>query len=259
MTDRDKLPVKVTTGNVVVPAEQSGSLVTRGLEAVKNRQNTLLSVSLEADAGKSFRDAVDAYKRGDFAEAVNWFRKAADQGHAVAQFSLGVVYKKGRGVEKNEREAVAWFRKAAEQGDTAAQSDLGAMYRDGRGVEKNAREAVAWFRKAADQGYAPRNAISERCTWTAVALRRMSARRSRGIARLLIRAMLPRNSKSAFVTRSAVALSRTSARRSSGFARQPSKAMPPRNPKSAFATRSAMALRRMSARRSRGIARRLSR
>ena len=232
MTDRDKLPVKVTTGNVVVPAEQSGSLVTRGLEAVKNRQNTLLSVSLEADAGKSFRDAVDAYKRGDFAEAVNWFRKAADQGHAVAQFSLGVMYNKGhgvekneretvawfrkaaeqgyapaqcnlgvsyevgRGVEKNEREAVAWFRKAAEQGDTAAQSDLGAMYRDGRGVEKNAREAVAWFRKAADQGYAPRNAISERCTWTAVALRRMSARRSRGIARLLIRAMLPQNPNS---------------------------------------------------------------
>lgn len=38
MTDRDKLPAKATTGIVVLPAEQSGSLVARGLEAVRNRQ-----------------------------------------------------------------------------------------------------------------------------------------------------------------------------------------------------------------------------
>jgi hypothetical protein len=37
MTDRDKLPVKATTGYVIVPTEQSGSLVARGLEAVRNR------------------------------------------------------------------------------------------------------------------------------------------------------------------------------------------------------------------------------
>jgi hypothetical protein len=38
MTDRDKLPVKATTGYVIVPTEQSGSLVARGLEAFRNRQ-----------------------------------------------------------------------------------------------------------------------------------------------------------------------------------------------------------------------------
>jgi len=38
MTDQDKLPVKPTKGNVVVPTEQSGSLVARGLEAFRNRQ-----------------------------------------------------------------------------------------------------------------------------------------------------------------------------------------------------------------------------
>jgi hypothetical protein len=85
MIDRAKLPANVTTGNVMLPAEQSGSLVTRGLEAVKDRQKTLLLVNLEADAGKLFRTASDAYRRGDFAEAVNLFRKAVDQSHARAQ------------------------------------------------------------------------------------------------------------------------------------------------------------------------------
>jgi TPR repeat protein len=127
--------------------------VTRGLEAVKNRQKTLLSVNLEADAEKLFRDALDAYRRGNFAEAVKGFRKAADQGHAVAQFNLGVMYNKGHGVEKNEHETVAWFRKAAEQGYAPAQCNLGVSYEVGRGVEKNEREAVAWFRKAATRSW----------------------------------------------------------------------------------------------------------
>lgn len=38
MTDRDKLPAKTTTGNLVVQTEQSGSLVARGLEAIRDRQ-----------------------------------------------------------------------------------------------------------------------------------------------------------------------------------------------------------------------------
>ena len=88
MPDRDKLPAKTTTGNAVVPAEQSGSLVTRGLEAVRNRQRTLVSVRVEDDAEKSFRDGVSAYNRGDFSEAVKCYHKAADQGYAPAKSKL---------------------------------------------------------------------------------------------------------------------------------------------------------------------------
>src|SRR5438876_304360 len=42
----------------------------------------------------------------DFAEAVNWFRKAAEQNHANAQFNLGFCYANGQGVTKDEAEAV---------------------------------------------------------------------------------------------------------------------------------------------------------
>jgi TPR repeat protein len=34
----------------------------------------------------------------DFAEAATWYRKAADKGHAGAQFYLGLLYASGRGV-----------------------------------------------------------------------------------------------------------------------------------------------------------------
>jgi len=90
----------------------------------------------------------------DEVEAVKWYRKAADQGYAAAQFNLGLMYEYGRGVAKDEVEAVKWYRKAADQGYAAAQFNLGFMYKYGRGVAKDEVEAVKWYRKAADQGNA---------------------------------------------------------------------------------------------------------
>ena len=81
-------------------------------------------------------------------------QKAADQGNAYAQTSLGLMYQNGRGVAKDDSQAVAWYQKAADQGYAGAQHNLGCMYRDGRGVAKDDSQAVAWFQKAADQGYA---------------------------------------------------------------------------------------------------------
>ncbi|POR97032.1 tetratricopeptide repeat protein, partial [Haemophilus influenzae] len=50
-------------------------------------------------------------------EAVKWYRKAAEQGHADAQLNLGYMYEKGRGVKQDDFEAVKWYRQAAEQGN----------------------------------------------------------------------------------------------------------------------------------------------
>jgi len=65
---------------------------------------------------------------------------------------LGYMYAHGRGVAKDDAQAVEWYRKAAEQGEARAQTDLGVMYRDGRGVPPNQPVALQWFRKAAQQG-----------------------------------------------------------------------------------------------------------
>ena len=46
--------------------------------------------------------------------AVTLYRKAADQGLASAQYNLGVMYDRGRGLPQNYSAAVAWFRKAGD-------------------------------------------------------------------------------------------------------------------------------------------------
>jgi uncharacterized protein len=90
----------------------------------------------------------------DPADAVKWYRKAAEQGDAVAQYYLGLMYLNGKGVPEDDAEAVKWFRKAAEQGNAKAQYYLGFMYANGTGVPEDDAEAVKWYRKAAEQGYA---------------------------------------------------------------------------------------------------------
>ena len=67
----------------------------------------------------------------DNAKAVKWYRKAADQGDARAQWHLGLMYHLGEGVPQDNAEAVKWFRKAADQGDASGQFSLGAMYHSG--------------------------------------------------------------------------------------------------------------------------------
>jgi TPR repeat protein len=57
-------------------------------------------------------------------KAAELYRKAAEQGDADAQNSLGKCYQNGIGVTKDLKKAADWFRKAAKQGDTEAQRTL---------------------------------------------------------------------------------------------------------------------------------------
>ena len=62
-------------------------------------------------------------------------------------------YQNGDGVGQNEVLAAAWFRRAAEQGHAEAQYSLGVMYNDGTGVVQDKEQAAEWFRKASAQGH----------------------------------------------------------------------------------------------------------
>lgn len=72
-------------------------------------------------------------------------RAKAEQGDAVAQYNLGVRFRTGVDVAKDEAEARAWYLKAAEQGHPVAQFDLGMMYFRGQGGEQDLVEAHAWW------------------------------------------------------------------------------------------------------------------
>jgi len=63
-----------------------------------------------------YEDGVAAYERGDYAKAVELFRKAAEQGDAYAQYNLGQMYDKGKGVKQDYVETHKWVSLAAAQG-----------------------------------------------------------------------------------------------------------------------------------------------
>ena len=90
-------------------------------------------------------DADSALQRGDYTLAARLLRPLAEQGDASAQFNLGLMYAKGKGVPQDAQEALKWWRKAAEQGNASAQSNLGSTYEFGVGVPQDFVRAHMWF------------------------------------------------------------------------------------------------------------------
>jgi uncharacterized protein len=105
-------------------------------------------------AAGPLEDARTAEQRGDYATEMALLRPLADQGNAVAEIDLGLMYEHGQGVPQDFAQAVIWYQKAADQGNANGQTDLGWMYVHGRGVPQDFAQALVWLRKATDQGYA---------------------------------------------------------------------------------------------------------
>lgn len=135
--------------------------------------------------GYNYQYGLNNYEQNDN-EAVQWYVRAAKQGHAEANNMLGYYYfqlknyNKARdmfleaaqagsvnaqynignmlvhkefGVE-SPKEGVRWLLKAAEAGNVDAQYELGKCYYEGIGVSPYLADAMKWFAKAAAQDHA---------------------------------------------------------------------------------------------------------
>jgi TPR repeat protein len=142
----------------------------RGTEQLRERAKALKVLAVKGDSEAQF-ELGELYNWGDYQgkfleggqiEAAKWWRKAAEQGHAEAQYALGYMHtedthedwsaahrKAGWGL--SDAEAVKWYRKAADQGHAAAQNDLGAMYSAGKGVPQDDTEAEKWYIKSEEE------------------------------------------------------------------------------------------------------------
>ena len=88
------------------------------LRRATKRRDAAKRFALKEEGGAAYEDALKKdSKRKRLAQSVQWYRQAADQGDADAQFCLGFAYKKGQGVQQSDEGAVQWYRKAADQGD----------------------------------------------------------------------------------------------------------------------------------------------
>jgi len=111
----------------------------------------VLALNLTTPApADSLENAVEAYRRADYATALRLYRPLAEQGLAIAQFNVGLMHDVGQGVPQNSREASKWYRLAADQGRPDAQYQLGHLHYK----QDDYTEAAKWFRLAAEQGRA---------------------------------------------------------------------------------------------------------
>lgn len=128
-------------------------------EIPKGIGNTALISAMVAGDGDALFEAARRYTDGDgvdrsLEDAVIWYRKAAELGHAPAQYRIGNSYEKGHGVTADQVEAAKWYSKAAAKGNVLAIHNLAVL--NALGVitgEPDMTTAVGWFEKAADMGF----------------------------------------------------------------------------------------------------------
>ena len=145
------------------PAEKPGSRAT--VEETANPADVFYATGWAYACGSGVSQ--------NWEKAVEWYRKAADLGHMLAQISLGNCLREGRGTIRDAVGSVRLYTLAAEQGFADAQCNLGWCYGTGFGVPRNYSAALSWYGKAAAQG----NAIAKHNF--DVALREFDAQLSR--------------------------------------------------------------------------------
>jgi TPR repeat protein len=99
-----------------------------------------------------------AFKNGNDAVALNFFKRLASQNDAVAQYWLAHMTELGLGAPRDIPTAISLYEKAAAQNIVAAQARLGEIYLDGNLVAPDYAKAFALLGKAARQGN-PRSAM----------------------------------------------------------------------------------------------------
>ena len=152
---KEHMPLFITFNDYNYPTltgQMTYKLKLKEVSPAQTSNSNLSQGDREMTPSEMFERGYEADQNSDYSEAVSWYRKAAEQGYAKAQFNLGVMYENGEGVAQDYFEAINWYRKAAEQGNAYAQCNLGYMYENGIGVSHDYSEALNWYRMAAEQG-----------------------------------------------------------------------------------------------------------
>ena len=86
-------------------------------------------------------------------DALKYLHKMAES-YVPFMYTIGMIYEKGQGVSQSDYLAMEWYEKAAEQGHAPAQYKLGEMYY-AQWDTVDEEKSFEWYEKAAEQGHAP--------------------------------------------------------------------------------------------------------
>ena len=143
--------------SIMASAQASGGQIRRNVQRTTSKVNRSVSPSRNTSRTYTTREMFEMgksfYDKGNYTEALNWYKKAAENGSSDAQSELGFMYMNGEGTPVNKSEGAKWLLKASENGDFLAQRALGFMYKNGDGVPQNISESNKWLGKASYQFY----------------------------------------------------------------------------------------------------------
>lgn len=88
----------------------------------------------------------------NFAEAVKWYQRSAQQGFAQAQYRLGTLFERGLGQKADLQRARIWYKRAAEQGNVKAMHNLAVLSAGRQASAPDYATAAHWFGEAASRG-----------------------------------------------------------------------------------------------------------
>lgn len=100
---------------------------------------------------KFFQRAAEAYRKDDYAFAVDMYRVSASWGFKPAQYNLGLMYSQGDGIKADRALGLAWLALAAERGDKDYSLARDLAYRD-MSSEEFARANELWRDLSKDYG-----------------------------------------------------------------------------------------------------------
>jgi TPR repeat protein len=129
------------------------------LDYFRQRRLVLLLLSLAAGAAmtahadsSSTTQGLAAFSGGRYAEALEYWQRAAKAGDGQAALYVGLMNDLGRGVAQDPKAARAWYERAAALGNAVAMFNLGVLYDSGIGVPRDHVVAADWYGKAAAKG-----------------------------------------------------------------------------------------------------------
>lgn len=115
-----------------------------------------------ADGGHAAAQALYALildRADEDVEALEYYRRAAEQGDPDGQFGYGAMLASGEGGRKDPVEARRWVLAAAKQGHAPAINEMALAYLNGglalSETERQSPEALEWIRRAAEQNFLP--------------------------------------------------------------------------------------------------------
>ena len=107
-----------------------------------------------ASNASDYEIAFAALEKKDFKKAAYYLSYFASNGDDVAQYNMGILYRDGLGVKKNNKVALSWFLLSAEQDHMLANYAVAKLIENTEDLNPLGRNAIDYYKEAAFLGHA---------------------------------------------------------------------------------------------------------